>query len=279
MSDAKVNEQLRKAAERYSGINEDLQRFAISEIDRTRLELNDLLAEYAKKDNTISRARVNSLLRSLDEIEESIRNRGEKALNSVVKDSADFGVERGAGALASGLGEAAVGGIATDKISRSSLKYVVNRYGDDGLVLSDRVWNLAGEQRDELNKVIRSGIIRGESVNQLTAQVRKVYDNETWKIRRLVQTEGNTAYRVGTSYVAQESDRVAGLRVNDRPGHNNHTKHRCYELANQDPYGLGEGVYKPDDSRIYQIHPNCTAYLTYVLKDDPEGGDGRNVNR
>jgi hypothetical protein len=30
---------------------------------------------------------------------------------------------------------------------------------------------------------------------------------------------------------------------------------------------MGEGVYKPTDSQIYQPHPNCTSYLTYVLTE------------
>jgi hypothetical protein len=262
-----LDEQLAKLGGKYERLNTRQQRYAIAEIDRTRLELIDLLTEYAKKDNTISKARLNSLLRDLEVLERSVRKNGMDAMESVVRESAEFGVQAGERSLVTALGEGAAITGSLNVLNRESFRYVVNRFGDDGLVLSDRVWQFAGEQRYALNRVVRSGIIRGESVNQMTAQVREVYANETWKIRRLVVTEGNTAYRVGTSYRAERSDYVKGVKVNDHTGHARHHTHRCYELSNATT-SLGTGVYRPDDSRVYQIHPNCTAYLTYELIDE-----------
>ena len=125
---------------------------------------------------------------------------------------------------------------------------------------------MSGDIRDEMSKTLRAGIIRGESVSALIKRIRAVHDNESWKIRRLVVTEGNTTYRTATAYNAQRSDVVEGIKINDRPGHNNHTKHRCYILSHEDKYGMGLGVYKSTDSEIFSPHPNCTSYITYVLK-------------
>jgi hypothetical protein len=264
----KIAEALEKAAAQYARLNAKQQTFAISEIDRTRLELIDMLTAAAKKDNTISRARLNSLLRDLDEIEAAVRKNGLDAVESAIKESAAFGTQAGEAALVGAIGEGAALGVAFNRMNAEVFRYVTARFADDGLTLSDRVWQLAGDQRDKLNNVIRSGIIRGESVNTMVAAVRKVYDNETWKIRRLVVTEGNTAYRVGVTYRAQRSDVVRGLKVHrgkaDRP------EHKCTVLSKEDSYGLGTGVFKPTDTEIYSIHPNCTGFLTYVLVDEEE---------
>lgn len=261
----RLAELLAQSSRQYDRLNDRQVRYAIREIDRTRLELNDLLADYATKDGTISRSRINTLLRDLDEIEAAIRRDGMSAMRTVITDSAKYGMTASNKALLDVIGRDAGVGVNFDRLNREVFRYVSTRFEPDGLVLSDRIWQLAGEQRDELNTVIRSGIIRGESVNTMTAAVRKVYANETWKIARLVRTEGNIAYRTGSSYIAQRSDYVKGLRIHrgeaDRPDH------MCTILSEEDRYGLGEGVYPVDNTEILHPHPNCTSYLTYELYD------------
>lgn len=264
----KFDELLAKVAKDYGKLNAQQQEFAIKEIDRIRLEITDLLTDYAESDGTIKKQRLNSLLRELERVEKLVRQTGLASLETIATQTATFATTAISGAFTTVLGAAAISGPAFDRINKQTLKYVTKRFGDDGLVLSDRVWNLAGDQRAELSKVLRSGVLRGESVNQLVAQVRKVYDNETWKIRRLVITEGNTANRAATAYNAAESSVVKGVKIHDHPGHANHTQHTCYTLAREDRYGWGAGVFKPTDSEIYSPHPNCTSYLTYVLNDE-----------
>src|SRR5690625_1476959 len=270
----RLSELLAQAARQYERLNDRQVRFAVREIGRTRLELNDLLADYAKKDNTISKSRVNSLLRDLDETEASIRRDGMSAMRAVINESAEHGLTTSNRALVTAVGDSAGVTVNFDRLNREVFRYVSTRFEPDGLVLSDRVWQLAGEQRDELNSAIRSGIIRGESLSTMTAAVRRVYDNETWKIHRLVRTEGNVAYRTGAGYIAQRSDYVKGLRIHrgeaDRP------EHMCTILSEEDRYGLGVGVYPVDNTEILNPHPNCTSYLTYELRDYGEVGGGAN---
>lgn len=262
----KLDQLLEKAAREYKRINPDLQKFAIAEIQRTRLDMMDLLNEYANKDETISKSRLNSLLRDLEHIEKAIREHGMTAMSEVIKQSASVGTLAGETALVGALGESAAAGYAFNRMNTAVFQYVVNRFGEDGLVLSDRVWQLAGDQREQLNRVIRNGIIRGESVSTIVAQVRRVYDAETWKIRRLVITEGNVAYRTGTAYRAQRSKFVKGLRIHR--GRANRPEHRCTQLEKIDRYGLGEGVYLPDDIEVLNPHVNCTSFTTYELIDE-----------
>jgi hypothetical protein len=164
------------------------------------------------------------------------------------------------------------GGI--EKLNKQTVDYVIRRFGDDGLVLSDRVWGTSGEIRDSISSVIRTGIIRGDNVGSMVRDVRKAYDAETWKIKRLVVTEGNTAYRVATANSVKQSDVADYVRINEgHKYHKYHKKHRCYKLAQIDKHGEGKNIYLPSDSEIYMIHPQCTAYLTAIIKDEYLTGD------
>jgi hypothetical protein len=261
-----LDEIMRKVAQDYGKLNAKQQEFAIKEFGRIRGEISVLLADYEDGDGTIKRQRLARLLRDLETIESNIRKSGLVTLESIIDETSAFTTNAVGGALSEVVGAAAISGIVVDRVNADIARYVVSRFGEDGLVLSDRVWNVAGDIRDEMSKTLRAGIIRGESISALIKRIRTVHDNESWKIRRLVVTEGNTAHRTATGFNAQRSNVVKGVKINDRPGHNNHTKHKCYDLANRDPYGMGEGVYKPEDSSIFSPHPNCTSYITYVLK-------------
>jgi hypothetical protein len=264
-----LDQLLANLATDYRKLNAKQQEFAIKEIGRVRLELNDLLAEYATDEGIIKRQRLNSLLRDLESIERSVRETGMVAMEQVVRESSEFATQGAAAGLSQVVGSAAIAGVAFDRIDEKVLRYVINRFGDDGLVLSDRVWNLAGDQRDALNKVLRSGIIKGENVSSMIAAVRRVYDNETWKIRRLVVTEGAIAQRVGEAYFAQESPVVRAIKIHR--GRANRPEHRCTQLELEDRYGWGSGVFKPTDSEVYFPHISCTSYYTYVLNDKYNG--------
>ncbi|MED4828140.1 hypothetical protein [Bacillus atrophaeus] len=262
---AELDRQLAKIATDYRKLNVSQQEYAIKEIGRVRLEVVDLLSEYSGSDGKIKKQRLNKLLRELDAIEKMIRNNGMDALEKVIGDTASNTTGVIKSAFTETAGVAAISGVAFDKINKNVLRYVVNRFGDDDLVLSDRVWRLAGDQRDELSKVIRTGIITGQSVNKISANVRKVYENEAWKVRRLVVTEGNTAHRVAAAYTGQQSRVVKAMRVHR--GKANRPDHRCTQLELLDRYGMGAGLYKPDDPEIYMMHINCTGYLSYELYD------------
>jgi hypothetical protein len=257
---------LTETAKQYEGINASLQRFAVEEISRVRDGLTLQLMQQANSDNVIAKTRIVSLLSDLDAYENKLNTVGMSALTKIITQSADFGLAGGLQAIQeglSGLEGAVVNGGAFDRISERVLQYVVNRFGNDGLVLSNRVWQLAKTQRNSLEQVIRSGIIRGESVNSIVANVRKVHDNETWKIRRLVITEGNVAYRTANAYTAQASNVVKALRIHR--GEADSPTHRCTEMEHIDRYGLGEGIYLATDAEVLNPHPNCTSYTTYVL--------------
>lgn len=268
----KLDAQLEKLAMQYGKLNDKQVAFAIKEIGRIRGDIADLLADFAASDGTIKRQRLSRLLRELNGIETLIREYGTAALDEIIKETSKHASSGMSKAIAAAVGAGAMTGAMTgaelERINRNVFNYVIKRYGDDGLVLSDRVWRLSGDMRDELSKVLRADIIRGESVSAMIAHIRQVHDNETWKIRRLVVTEGNTAYRVVSAHSAKKSDVVKWVKITDNGHrHRHHSSHRCYQLAREDRYGQGAGVFKATDSEIYMPHPGCSSYLTYVLDD------------
>lgn len=264
----KVNDALEEAYDNHERSNERRINYVLKEIDRTRLELIDLLTEYAKQDNTISKARINTLLDELDEIERQIRQNGLKALDEVIEDSASSAIESAYIALGI-VGVLALSSRKERRLARGVVDYVFGRFSEKDLPgLDTRMNNLAIDYGTELSRVLRKGVITGKSVNDIVKEIKSVYESEAWKIRRIVITEANTAHRTGIARAAEESDVVKAIKIIDHPGHRNHTKHRCYELARQNPYGWGEGIYRPQDTYIYSPHPRCRASFRYVLKDE-----------
>ena len=259
----KLDAILEKLAVKYRKLNAKQQAFAIKEIDRVRGDIADLLADFADKDGIIQRRRLNRLLRELDEIESLIRQYGMTAMDEIIRESATFATTNINAGVASVIGVKAVAKAEFERINKDVFEYVVRRFGDDGLVLSDRVWDLSGSMRDEISTTLRADILKGEAISTMIANIRKVQDNDTWKINRLVVTEGNTAYRTATAMNASRSDVVKAVKMHR--GRANRPKHRCTQLSIMDRYGMGVGIFKPTDSEIYNPHPNCTGYLTYVI--------------
>lgn len=247
-----------KLARDYGKLNDKQIAYAIKEVGRVRADIAELLTEFAADDGTIKRQRLSRLLRELDGVEKALRENGTIAMTHIITQSAEF-------ALAS----SPIISASIERLNKRTVDYVIRRFGEDGLVLSDRIWGTSGEIRDSIASVIRSGVIRGDAVGTIVRDIRKVYATETWKIKRLVVTEGNTAYRVASANSVRDSKVADYVRINENGSrHGNHTNHKCYKLAQIDRYGEGKGVYKPTDTEIYMPHPQCSSYITAVLKDE-----------
>lgn len=277
-NERKLNEALAKLHEAYLRMAARQQNTITAEIDATRLQVSDLIAEYAKKDDTISRARLNTLLRDLDAIEAEIRRVTDSALLNIMDESAGRAYEDAFSAFQRALG-LSIEYVATARVAESVIlaglngrkpsarniaTYLAERIGPDGLTLSDRVWQFAGDQRTEIGNVLRRGIIRGDTTARMVRDIKTVYDTENWKARRLALTESNTAYRTVMGYIAEKSEFVRSLKL--IPGI--HRSEKCVAVSHENPHGLGVGIFLPSDTRIYQIHPNCTAYTQFVLTEE-----------
>ncbi|MCQ4363056.1 hypothetical protein KQR54_18325 [Mycobacterium gordonae] len=278
MSERKLNGLFAKMSGAFKRTVTHQQTVVSAEIGKTRLQVVDIVASYAKNDDTISRSRLNALLRDLEGVEKDIRSATNRSLLTVMKDSADQAFSGVSGALKAVFG-ASVAAFSSAKVTASSFlspltgksptgkniaAYLAERTGTDGLRLSDRVWNISADHRDAIGRILRRGILRGDSIARMTRDITEVYGVEDWKARRLVVTESNAAFRTAIGYEAERLDFVRGLRL--QPG----TKHSraCVTLAAEDRHGMGAGIFLPSDTDIYNPHPNCTSVLTFVLIDE-----------
>ncbi|WP_181349393.1 hypothetical protein [Thalassobacillus sp. CUG 92003] len=162
-----------------------------------------------------------------------------------------------------------LGNISLNTYRRYVRTSVFERVGNDGKTLNDRIWQFAGDLRSSIANTVRRGALQGRQVTDIQREVKKTYDNERWKIDRLIETETMTGYREATALGAENSDVVKGVRIVDHPdGHSHHQTHECYKYARADEHGMGKGVYPPGTQKILQPHPNCRATLHYVLTEE-----------
>lgn len=256
---------LEDAAINYQRLNARQQRRVIRAVDGTRLDLADLLADFADGDGQLPRRRLARILRELRTIEDGIATVSTREIEAAIDETAQYGIDRTTAALAAVVGAAALRNVKKRK-ARQNTVATVAKPRKDGLKLRDRTIVLAGDYNDRLASVLRSGIIRGKSVSEIMREAKRVYAGEEWKLRRIVVTECNIALRKTTSEIARQSGVVRGIKLHA----GRKRTPSCVELAEEtDRHGLGVGIYLPDDDDIYDIHPYCTSFITYVLE---EGG-------
>lgn len=265
---AELDAIFKRIADEHGKLNEKQVAFAIREIGRVRGDIADLLADFAADDGTIKRQRLMRLLRELEEAEKAMRLYGSDALNTVLRQSSEFAISHANKALIGVIGAPLISA-GIERLNRNVIEYVTTRFGDDGLVLSDRIWSTSGVIRDTLTTQIRTDIIKGESIGTMARNIRRIYDNQTWMIKRLVVTESNTAYRTANAMSIERSEVADWVRlVENGHRHPRHESHRCYELAQENRYGEGRGVFKSTDSEIYSPHPQCSSYIVPVLNPE-----------
>lgn len=175
-------------------------------------------------------------------------------------------------------------------------------YEVDGLKLSDRIWKMAKQVAQDVQKQVMLSLQTGMSARRLRDQILKtaeqqpvqipkwlekqlseadpetiakkiskyVQKKQKYNAMRVARTEIQRAWRL--TYVEQSKKLpfVKGIKWNLSKSHPK--EDICDELANADPIGLGPGVYPPDAVPYNggPAHPHCMCYLTTVLADIEE---------
>lgn len=166
------------------------------------------------------------------------------------------------------------------------------RTRDDGLTLSNRVWNTTKQLRKEMELAMTVSIGEGESASHISRQVRKylqepdrlfrrvreassgnlrlsraaeayhpgqgVYRSSYKNAMRLARTETNMAYRTADNLRWEQMEFVTGVRIN--LSHNHPIHDICDELA---------GDY-PKDFKFTGWHPQCFCYATPITCKEDE---------
>jgi hypothetical protein len=158
-------------------------------------------------------------------------------------------------------------------VPETVLQNYVHRADSEGLKISPDIW--AGNQTALIENQVLSAISRGQSAKSLAQDLEQFINGGSvgmghsiaYKTMRLARTEINTAYHETRRLSAMASPVVAGMqwRLSNR-----HPKWDiCDLLADQDLYGLGQGVY-PSEQLPPKPHPNCICYTMDKLRDPSE---------
>lgn len=165
-----------------------------------------------------------------------------------------------------------------------------------GLNLSQRVWNLGVQTRNQINRIIINSINTGKSAADtakllrgfakspltlgerkdlriLKGNLRRLGSSLRHRSERLARTEIANAYHEAQIRAAQRSPIIAGMKWNLSASHP--TLDICDSLASANDFGLGAGVY-PANSVPFLPHPHDLCFLTSVLRpvadwDKPKG--------
>lgn len=167
---------------------------------------------------------------------------------------------------------------------------------EQGLSLSDRVWQYTGQFKEEIEMALDIGLREGKSADELSREVRKylnnpnmlfrrvrdehgvlhlsqrakayhpgqgVYRSSYKNARRLTATETNIAYRTADHLHRQDLDFVVGIKIQLS---NNHT-------LNGEPFvdicDHLQGNY-PKDFKFVGWHPHCRCFATNIFKTEDE---------
>lgn len=216
----------------------------------------------------------------------------------------------------SALIAAVFAGLSAEELEARKAKYLTNRDDareafktrkENGMNLSDRVWQYTDQFKEEMEMGLDLGLRDGKSADALSRDLRKylvnanmlfrrvrdihgvlhlsqrakayhpgqgVYRSSYKNARRLAATEINIAYRTADHDRVQDLDFVVGIRVNLS---NNHTLNGepftdiCDDLSA--PFGSkatkGKGCY-PKDFKFTGWHPLCRCFITTILKTPEE---------
>lgn len=269
-TEEQVNKKIDDGIERYFNENRRMQNGVISNVDEVRREILDLLLRYANEDGTISDARIRQILAELGVSEASFERKMADSLDDIVDRTSDRAINVATAALGALL---VAGALNIPNIKRRAREDVLERRFTDGMSFSDRIWRMSGSLMDNVRTVVRSGVLRGDSVTTLTRRLAQTFRENEYHVRRIILTEGYNVFRRTLGIVAGDSGVVQAVKIIDHRGrHPYHETHECYRLAEQDMYGWGKGVYRVEDDFIYYPHPQCTSYLRFVLVDGETGG-------
>lgn len=164
-------------------------------------------------------------------------------------------------------------------LAQSAVETIANRiYQNDGLKLSDRLYNLNQATRQTIEDTLVQGVAEQTSAKKLAKQLEASLieagaDNPRYQALRIARTEINNAHREAHIRSTQRADGtlkpyIAGVRWSLSPSHPR--PDICDIWASHDGDDLGSGVYLP--AHVPTGHPHCLCYTSSVLVAYPDIG-------
>ncbi|MBC1286881.1 hypothetical protein HB818_14040 [Listeria booriae] len=264
MTQNEVDEFFEELARQFIVLDAKQQRQFTRSIESIRLEVLDVLDQYADKDGIIPANKRARALRALDEIEQQLYSTMSLALTAILVETATWTIDKVTKHFARNMS-------ATNRADMVDLvvKEVKLRREKDGLQLDDRLYRLSGDLTDEFRKTVRQSVVHKSPASKVSREIKQVIDDKRWHYQQLSGSESPVTYRKMIGKIAKKSAQVKGVRL-----HAGVKRSRiCVGLSRENRHGLGAGVFLPElDEDIYSPHPRCTSFLTYELTDEEVDG-------
>ena len=254
----------------------ELGRLYISFAERAKMEaayiVNKEGLTYAAKQQLIR-----DLLKEAAKLTDNFKHVLDKALleSAGLKIEADRIIMSGYQQRLSGIGvDLDLEGL-LQQIPDKTVRLAYSRIWEDGLKLSDRIWQLDRRTRGELQRIITEELAAGRSASSkiLEARLNKLLvpdrrfvrtqlhgRNVAFDAARLLRTERTVAYREADRQAAMANPGARGIKWKLSPAER--YCNFCQNLATQDKYGLGPGIYPIDE--LPTSHPQCMCHTYQV---------------
>lgn len=277
-----LNSSARELREEYLKALEDIQRElrALADADGT-LPLHSL-----RRAEAIVADRINALAATVSAL---VGNRLRTAITS------------GSDAWSPAAGQ----GVNPAQVAEDVLQFVTSFVDSNGLQLSDRLWRVNRQARQQVTEALERAVIQGHSATQAARDLllrsepvpqdllskqgmaaidrvqREMGDalltnqgNPYYQAERVMRTEINRAYgETALQAAAQHPDAIA-VRFRLSPLHPE--PDICDFHAEANLHGLGPGAY-PIDDHPWPAHPNTLSYVEPIFRDEitAEDRDGQ----
>lgn len=213
-------------------------------------------------------ARQAELYRKLGEVIAARRLEAARRASSLGSDLDDLLLQLGKrGAEAAALREALTRGLTTQTVEAAVVRMTQSRFPLSERIYRSRLW-----ADGVIDRRITSALARGLTAREFAAEAEGWFNPNTpggarYAAMRLARTEINNAYHAIAVNQAAGKPWVTGMKWHLSGSHPR--ADRCDELANQDRFNLGAGVFPPRDVPA-KPHPQCLCVVTPVVMDEDE---------
>lgn len=165
-----------------------------------------------------------------------------------------------------------------NKVSNDAVKQLIaGNYYKDGKTLSQRLWNITGNNANKIDDIIKDNIAKGANVKELAKELDKYVNPKnritaksfkagmdsnkiSYQAQRLARTSITHAQTETLIQNAKKNPFCKGLKWNLSASHFSRM-HGKMDIC--DDYN--GRIFKPEDLPLQ--HPNCLCYMTEVIED------------
>lgn len=245
-----------------------------------------LIESYADNDQLVRLQNLNLLRQDTEQALAQLVNLHRTLLNQSIIQAVQIGTQPFVSEMLSHQ---------VEDVAQRTTRFVRQFAAADGLQLSDRLYRVSQQLKNDVVGAINQAVIQGHSASEAAADLlaagetpskaildktrrasthrlgnvlkAQFFDDDAayWQARRLFRTEINRAHGMAFQNALNEDEDVIGTRFKLSPNHPR--KDICDMHASANLFGLGRGVY-PKNKNPWPAHPNTLSYTEAVFSDE-----------